>query len=70
MDRETIMTTLQGELSFLRSRFGVRRLAVFGSVARGEAAPSSDVDILVDFDGPATFNRLWVCDSIWRTPWE
>jgi predicted nucleotidyltransferase len=29
---------------------GVRRLGVFGSVARGEAGPDSDVDVLVEFD--------------------
>ena len=28
---------------------GVRRLALFGSVARGEARPDSDVDLLVEF---------------------
>ena len=33
----------------LRGR-GVRRAAVFGSVARGEAGPQSDVDILVELD--------------------
>lgn len=31
--------------------FGVQRLAVFGSVARNEARPESDIDILVEFDG-------------------
>lgn len=31
---------------------GVRSLDLFGSVARGEAGPSSDVDLLVDFDKP------------------
>jgi uncharacterized protein len=36
---------------------GVRSLALFGSAARGEAAPASDLDLLVDFDGPATFDR-------------
>ena len=29
---------------------GVRSLAVFGSVARGDAGPGSDVDLLVEFD--------------------
>ena len=29
---------------------GVRRIGVFGSVARGEAGPESDVDILVEFN--------------------
>lgn len=32
------------------ARVGVRRLGVFGSVARGEAGPDSDVDILVEFN--------------------
>jgi predicted nucleotidyltransferase len=36
----------------LRERFGVCRLAVFGSYARGEATPLSDVDILVDLEHP------------------
>lgn len=31
-------------------RFGVRRLALFGSVLRGDARPDSDVDLLIEFD--------------------
>lgn len=31
-------------------RYGVRRLAVFGSRARGAAGPDSDVDVLVEFE--------------------
>lgn len=30
------------------------RVRVFGSVARGEAGPSSDIDLLVDFDAEAS----------------
>jgi predicted nucleotidyltransferase len=32
------------------ARHPIRRLAVFGSVARGRAGPTSDIDILVDFE--------------------
>lgn len=32
------------------ARAGVKRLGVYGSVARGEAGPDSDVDILVEFE--------------------
>ncbi len=32
--------------------FGVHSLAIFGSVARGEAGPNSDIDILVEFAVP------------------
>ena len=39
----------------LRS-FGVRSLRLFGSVARGEADPGSDVDLLVDFEDTPTFS--------------
>jgi uncharacterized protein len=42
----------------LRQDLGVAALYVFGSVARGEAAPGSDVDLLVEFEGPPTFARF------------
>ena len=38
------------------AEFHVKSLAVFGSVARGQARPESDVDVLVEFDGPARFD--------------
>lgn len=40
----------------MRAQFGVRSLALFGSVARDEARPDSDVDVLVEFEGPTTFD--------------
>jgi predicted nucleotidyltransferase len=36
--------------------FGVKSLGLFGSFARDEAGPGSDVDILVDFDGITSFD--------------
>ncbi|GAB5603376.1 nucleotidyltransferase family protein [Thermus sp. FJN-A] len=36
----------------LQARFGVRELAIFGSYARGEATPVSDVDLLVALERP------------------
>ena len=43
----------------LTQRFGVIRLALFGSTARDEARPGGDVDIVVSFDGPATSQRYF-----------
>jgi hypothetical protein len=54
MKRDEAMRRLEEVLPGARQRFGVRALSVFGSVARDEAKDASDVDILVDFDGPAT----------------
>lgn len=39
------------------TRFGVKSLALFGSVVRDESQPGSDVDVLVEFEGRATFDR-------------
>lgn len=45
-------------LPMLRSRFGVRGLWVFGSFARGDQRPESDVDLLVEFDRPTSLLTL------------
>lgn len=41
----------------LRGR-GVRSLALFGSVARRDAGPASDVDVLIDVDPDARFSLV------------
>jgi len=43
-----IKSVLHAHAAELRERYGITNLAVFGSVARGEAAEDSDVDILAD----------------------
>ncbi len=55
MRRELALNLLQAHKAEIVSRFGVRRLALFGSTARDEAREDSDVDVLVDFSEPATF---------------
>jgi hypothetical protein len=40
-------------ISEICKRYGVRELAVFGSAARGDLRPESDVDMLVDFKSDA-----------------
>jgi len=47
--REQILMLLQTHRSILK-QFGVSKLALFGSTARGEAKEHSDVDILVSFE--------------------
>jgi predicted nucleotidyltransferase len=42
----------------LRS-LGVRSLAIFGSVARDQAGPASDVDLLVEFDRPVGYFHVF-----------
>ena len=47
---DEIVTLLRREKPELERRFGVRRLGLFGSYARGEQRADSDVDILVEVD--------------------
>lgn len=58
VDRKTILDRLKAESARLRKRYGLKSLAVFGSMARGDDREGSDVDILVTFDGRATFDAF------------
>lgn len=49
MTREEVQRRLSDQRAEL-AELGVRSLEIFGSIARGEAAPESDVDLLVEFD--------------------
>jgi predicted nucleotidyltransferase len=40
----------QAEIARFCVRYGVRRLALFGSVLRDDLGPDSDVDVLVEFE--------------------
>ncbi|MFN8010385.1 MAG: nucleotidyltransferase family protein [Holophagaceae bacterium] len=56
MNRGEILARLHQALPGLRARYGIARLRLFGSVARDEAGPGSDVDLLVEFQGPASLD--------------
>lgn len=55
MPREEVLRRLAAHRADF-ARFHVKSLEVFGSVARGDDRPDSDVDVLVDFTGPPTFD--------------
>jgi len=69
MNRAFAFARLAELMPEARARYGVRDLAVFGSVARGDASETSDLDVLVDFVGGATFDgymglKLFLEDSL------
>jgi predicted nucleotidyltransferase len=54
MKRAQVLAILREEKPSLQREFGVRSLALFGSAARDELSPDSDIDILVEFEGAGT----------------
>lgn len=59
MKKKAVLKVLTEQFTEIRQRFGVRRLALFGSTARDEAKPGSDVDVLVEFEGKADSSRYF-----------
>ena len=59
MNRTQVLQVLTRVKPELARRFGVVRLALFGSIARDEGRHDSDVDIVVSFDSSATSQRYF-----------
>ncbi len=59
MRKQTALNLLQDHKEAIRQRYGVRHLSLFGSTVRDAAREGSDVDVLVEFDGPATSDRYF-----------
>lgn len=53
MDLQTLRSR-KAEIEALAAEYGISNIRVFGSVARGDARPDSDVDLLVDCEPEAS----------------
>lgn len=51
VNRDLALKIIAEHREKLARDFGIKSLALFGSVVREEATPTSDVDLLVEFDG-------------------
>jgi uncharacterized protein len=59
MRQDVVIRILKQKNAEMANQFGVRSLLLFGSVARGEAASGSDVDLLVEFNRPVGYFGLF-----------
>ena len=59
-----IRAVLRECLPEIRKKFGVTTIGIFGSYARGEAAPASDIDIIVEFDRPIGWELVDLADFL------
>ena len=59
MKRSQVIEILSEQRSELARTYGVKSLALFGSVARDQSTSASDVDLLVEFDRPVGYFGLF-----------
>ncbi|WP_294950898.1 nucleotidyltransferase domain-containing protein [Sulfurovum sp.] len=62
MTKKDILQTLQQQENFMKKEFGVEKIGLFGSYAKGKQTESSDIDFYVEFR-KKTFDNLaglWV----------
>lgn len=53
LSQQDILSELSRNLPILKEKYGVKRIGLIGSYSRGEQHPSSDIDIIVDFNESA-----------------
>ena len=59
MKQDAVLQLLKQKNAEMERKFGVKSLLLFGSVARDEASPTSDVDLLVEFNRPVGYFGLF-----------
>jgi predicted nucleotidyltransferase len=64
LSREIILRRLHEIMPDLRERYGVERMALYGSFARDIASSSSDVDLLVEFGRPPGLEFVRLADLL------
>lgn len=55
MIKEKVINLLREHLDEIR-QFKIQKISIFGSVARNQETPQSDIDILIKFDGPSSYD--------------
>lgn len=59
MRKQEVLRLLEAHKHEIIERFGVKRLALFGSTVRDEAVEGSDIDVLVEFEREETYRNYF-----------
>lgn len=58
------MQILKDYKALKATQYGISRVGIFGSVARGEQTENSDVDICIDLTSPTLFKLVHIKDEL------
>ncbi len=64
MTNKDIIDFLTSHKQEMKEQYGVIRISLFGSYARGESLTDSDIDIAVELDMPDLFNLIGIKQTI------
>ena len=64
MNREKILRTLREHKIDLQKKYPLKSIALFGSYARGEENPESDIDVMVEFSEPVGFEFIDLLEEL------
>jgi uncharacterized protein len=64
LTKEEILKRLREHKGELQQKFPVKDIALFGSYARGEQTPESDIDVLVEFSNPVGFEFIDLLEDL------
>ena len=64
LTKEKVVKLLQEKHSYLATEFGVSKIGLFGSYAKGQPSAMSDVDLFVEFEHPIGFRFIELVDYL------
>jgi len=64
MDKNEIIRLLRDNYTILNNEYGVSRIGVFGSIAKGTITSESDLDIVVEFKRPIGFKFIRLAEYL------
>ena len=64
LTKEKIAALLMEKYPYLASNYGVKRIGLFGSYAKGTPNETSDIDIVVEFEQPIGFRFIEFTESL------
>ena len=64
LTRDDVVKKLRDQRSYLATEYGVSKIGIFGSYAKGHATPNSDVDLVVEFEKPIGFRFIELAEYL------
>lgn len=64
MSQEKVISILRKEMPYLKDKYGVERIMLYGSFAKGKQKGKSDIDVLVDLRKTLGFEFIALADRL------